>query len=201
VPKAKKAKSGPTIIKKYANRRLYNTETSSYVTLDTLSQMVKDGVEFEVFDAKSGNDITKSVLTQIIFEEEAKGQNLLPIPFLRQVISFYGDSMQAFVPSYLEMSMDSFTKKQDEMRTRLQDSFGSGQGFQKFEEQIATNLAMFQDTMRMFSPFASMGVNPQSQDAGSSQTSGSAPGKSEIDELKSQLSEIQAQLSKIAEKE
>ena len=119
MPKAKKAKSGPTIIKKYANRRLYNTETSSYVTLDTLSQMVKDGVEFEVFGAKSGNDITKSVLTQIIFEEEAKGQNLLPIPFLRQVISFYGDSMQAFVPSYLEMSMDSFTKKQDEMRTKF----------------------------------------------------------------------------------
>jgi polyhydroxyalkanoate synthesis repressor PhaR len=199
VPKAKKAKSGPTVIKKYANRRLYNTQTSSYVTLDTLSQMVKDGVEFEVFDAKSGDDITKSVLTQIIFEEEAKGQNLLPIPFLRQVISFYGDSMQAFVPSYLEMSMDSFTKKQDEMRTKLEDSFGSGQGFQKFEEQIAKNLAMFQDTMRMFSPFAGMGA--PSQNAESSKTSGSAARKSEIDELKSQLSEIQEQLSKIAKKE
>jgi len=107
-----KAKAEPVVIKKYANRRLYNTQTSSYVTLDHLAGMVKDGVEFEVQDARTGEDITRSVLTQIIFEEEAKGQNLLPIKFLRQLIRFYGDSLQAFVPGYLDMSMDSFTKNQ-----------------------------------------------------------------------------------------
>ena len=117
---------GPVVIKKYANRRLYNTQTSSYVTLDHLAAMVKEGTEFEVQDARTGDDITRSVLTQIIFEEEAKGQNLLPIKFLRQLIRFYGDSLQAFVPGYLDMSMDSFTKNQGQMRDRLAEALGGG---------------------------------------------------------------------------
>src|SRR6185312_1488774 len=115
VSEDKTKNEGPVIIKKYANRRLYNTQTSSYVTLDHLAAMVKEGTEFEVQDARTGEDITRSVLTQIIFEEEAKGQNLLPIKFLRQLIRFYGDSLQAFVPGYLDMSMESFTKNQGEL--------------------------------------------------------------------------------------
>ena len=115
----------PIVVKKYANRRLYNTATSSYVTLVYLSEMVKNGQEFVVHDAKSGDDITHSVLTQIIFEEENKGENLLPIQFLRQLIQFYGDNLQSFVPSYLEMSMDAFSKNQDQMRDQMRSTFGA----------------------------------------------------------------------------
>src|SRR5271167_4799169 len=141
----------PVIIKKYANRRLYNTTTSSYVTLDHLAQMVKEGTEFEVHDARSGDDITRSVLTQIIFEEEAKGQNLLPIRFLRQLIRFYGDSLQAFVPGYLDMSMESFTKNQESMRNRLAEALGGGN--QMVENLTRQNLAIFERAMQMFTPF------------------------------------------------
>ncbi len=129
------AEKAPITIKKYANRRLYNTATSSYVTLDHLCQMVKDGVEFVVFDAKSGEDITRSVLTQIIVEEESKGgQNLLPINFLRQLISFYGDNLQFLLPRYLEQSMDSFATNQEQMRKYLKDSLGGMFPFGRFEE-------------------------------------------------------------------
>ena len=124
----------PIVIKKYANRRLYNTATSSYVTLDDLSTMVKGGGEFVVYDAKTGEDITRSVLTQIIVEEEQKGQNLLPISFLRQLISFYGDSMQWLVPRYLEHTMKSFAHNQDQMRKSLQDAFGQLFPFGGLEE-------------------------------------------------------------------
>src|SRR6201994_842966 len=119
VSEDKSKAEGPVIIKKYANRRLYNTKTSTYVTLDHLAAMVKEGVEFEVRDARTGEEITRSVLTQIIFEEEAKGQSLLPVKFLRQLIRFYGDSLQSFVPGYLDMSMEGFTKNQEQMRSRL----------------------------------------------------------------------------------
>ena len=146
-----KTKTEPVIIKKYANRRLYNTQTSSYVTLDHLAGMVKDGTEFEVQDARTGEDITRSVLTQIIFEEEAKGQNLLPIKFLRQLIRFYGDSLQAFVPGYLDMSMESFTKNQGAMRDRIAEAMGGGN--QMIENLTRQNLAMFERAMQMFSPF------------------------------------------------
>ena len=122
------AKSGDerVVIKKYANRRLYNTASSSYVTLEHLSEMVKKGVDFVVYDAKTNEDITRSVLTQIIFEEESRGQNLLPIQFLRQLIRFYGDSMQALVPSYLELSLDSFTQQQERMRKQFADTLAMG---------------------------------------------------------------------------
>ena len=189
---------GVITIKKYANRRLYNTATSSYVTLDHLAQMVKDGTDFQVFDAKSGDDITKSVLTQIIFEEEAKGQNLLPIQFLRQLIRFYGDSMQAYLPSYLEMSMDSFTQNQQEMRDRMRETFGGGQVFGDFEEQVRQNLTTFQNTMRMFSPFIPGTPSWSAPDSPPSEENKSSTETSEMSELKDQLAQMQEQLNKLA---
>ena len=135
----------PITIKKYANRRLYNTATSSYVTLDHLCQMVKDGVEFVVYDAKTGEDITRSVLTQIIVEEEAKGQNLLPINFLRQLISFYGDNLQFLVPRYLEQSMDTFARNQEQMRTYMKDTLGGMFPFGNLEEMGKQNMVMFEN--------------------------------------------------------
>ena len=145
---------GPIIIKKYANRRLYNTQTSSYVTLDHLCEMVKQGTEFEVRDARTGEDITRQVLAQIIFDEENKGQHLLPIQFLRQLIRFYGDSLQAFVPSYLEMSMASFAKNQQEMREKFADAMGGKLQFGDIEQMTRQNIAMFERAMKMFAPFA-----------------------------------------------
>ncbi len=147
------SETSPTVIKKYANRRLYNTATSSYVTLDDLSGMVKEGGEFVVYDAKTGEDITRSVLTQIIVEEEQKGHNLLPISFLRQLIGFYGDSMQWLVPRYLEHTMKSFAVNQDQMRKSLQDAFGGLFPFGGLEEMGKQNMALFEKTMKMFSPF------------------------------------------------
>src|SRR5688572_18090916 len=130
----------PTVrIKKYANRRLYNTATSSYVTLDYLSQMVREGQDFTVEDAKTGEDITRSVLTQIIVEEEAKGQNMLPINFLRQLISLYGDNLQFLVPRYLEQTMESFAKNQEQMRASMKDSFGGMFPLDRFEEMSKQN--------------------------------------------------------------
>ena len=142
-------------IKKYANRRLYNTATSSYVTLDNLAQMVKDGVEFNVYDAKTSEDITRSVLTQIIVEEEGKaGQNLLPISFMRQLIGFYGNNMQWLVPKYLDHSMQSLAKNQEQIRGYFQNTFGGLFPFgTTLEEMGKQNLAMFERAMRIFSPF------------------------------------------------
>ena len=193
----------PVTIKKYANRRLYNTATSSYVTLDQLSRMVKDGVEFAVYDAKTGENITRSVLTQIIFEEESKGQNLLPIQFLRQLIGFYGDSLQNLVPSYLEMSMESFCRNQEQMRKSLTDTFGDMFSFRQIEEMGRQNMAMFQQAMRMFNPFASMAEargkkkeeapsEPVEQNAGADRT--------ELARLREQIEQMQRQLDTLVEK-
>lgn len=196
--KSNETGDGPITIKKYANRRLYNTATSSYVTLDTLAEMVKEGDDFVVFDAKSGEDITKSVLTQIIFEEEAKGQNLLPIQFLRQLIRFYDDNMKVFVPSYLEMSMESFAKSQDEFRSRLQDAFDPDTTFKTFEEQIRNNMSMFQNAMSMFSPFGNpMTATPQKK----AEADEGEDKKSELADLKSQLAAMQDQLNKLSKDE
>src|SRR6202034_4176866 len=139
------------VIKKYANRRLYNTQTSSYVTLDHLAAMVKSGTEFEVQDARTGEDITRSVLTQIIFEEEAKGQSLLPIKFLRQLIRFYGDSLQTFVPGYLDMSMESFTKNQGAMRDRIAEGLGGGN--QMLHNITRKNFQLFKIATAIYGPF------------------------------------------------
>jgi polyhydroxyalkanoate synthesis repressor PhaR len=182
---------GPVIIKKYANRRLYNTQTSSYVTLDHLAAMVKDGTEFEVQDARTGEDITRSVLTQIIFEEEAKGQSLLPIKFLRQLIRFYGDSLQTFVPGYLDMSMDSFAKNQGAMRDRIAEALGGGN--QMIETMTRQNLALFENAMAMFSPFA--GPKPK-EDAAKPK---SAPAE-DISELKDQIEAMRRQLAELSQR-
>jgi len=150
----------PTIVKKYANRRLYNTATSSYVTLDDLAQMIKEGGDFVAYDAKTGEDITRSVLTQIIVEQEQKGgQNLLPISFLRQLISFYGDSMQFLVPGYLEQAMIAFTGNQEQMRDSLRTTFGIFP-FGQFEEMGKQNIALFERALKMLSPYASGAKSP-----------------------------------------
>ena len=143
----------PTIVKKYANRRLYNTATSSYVTLDDLARMIKEGGDFVAYDAKTGEDITRSVLTQIIVEQEQKGQNLLPISFLRQLIGFYGDSMQFLVPGYLEQAMIAFTGNQEQMRDSLRATFGIFP-FGQFEEMGKQNIALFERALKMLSPYA-----------------------------------------------
>ncbi|WP_430474249.1 polyhydroxyalkanoate synthesis repressor PhaR [Thalassospira lucentensis] len=188
------------IIKKYANRRLYNTATSSYVTLDHLSQMVKENTDFVVYDAKSGEDITRPVLTQIIVEEESKGQNLLPINFLRQLIGFYGDSLQGLVPSYLEQAMSAFGHNQEQMREYMQGSMHGIFPFGQFEEMNKQNIALFEQTMKMFSPFPH-GTDAGQQD-GSNPAQPTAPGAAKSDaslnELKSQLEAMQAQLNSLA---
>jgi polyhydroxyalkanoate synthesis repressor PhaR len=143
---------GPITIKKYANRRLYNTATSSYVTLDHLCQMVQEGVDFVVYDAKSGDDITRTVLTQIIVEEEAKGQNLLPIKFLRQLIGLYGDSMQWMVPEYLDQMMEAFGANQERMRQSMQETFGGMFPFGNLDDMSRQNMALFENAMKMFTP-------------------------------------------------
>ena len=193
---------GPVIIKKYANRRLYNTQTSSYVTLDHLAQMGKEGVEFEVRDARTGEDITRSVLTQIIFEEEGKGQNLLPIKFLRQLIRFYGDSLQAFVPGYLDLSMDSFTKNQESMRNRVAEAFGGGS--QALEAMTRQNLAMFERAMKMFTPFGvGLGGMSRGQEEQPASRANNGSGESkkpaeEISELKNEIEAMRKQLAELA---
>ncbi len=142
------------VVKKYANRRLYNTATSSYVTLDHLARLTQEGVDFVVYDAKSGEDITRSVLTQIIVEEEAKGENLLPIAFLRQLITFYGDNMRWMVPQYLEHMIQSFAENQDRMRGAMQDAMGNLFPFGNLEDMRKQNMAFFEQAMRVWSPFA-----------------------------------------------
>jgi polyhydroxyalkanoate synthesis repressor PhaR len=174
----------PVTIKKYANRRLYNTGTSSYVTLEDLASMVKSGEDFLVYDAKSGDDITRSVLTQIIFEQENKeGQNLLPITFLRQLIRFYGDSMQMLVPRYLEVSIDSLTKEQEKFRSQMAQAFG---GLGALDEQVRRNMEIFKRTFAMFTP-------PFARGAAGSGGEAEKP-QSEIADLKRRLNEMQKRL-------
>ncbi len=205
--RAKKGEGERVIIKKYANRRLYNTATSSYVTLDNLSDMVRQGVDFVVFDAKTGDDITRGVLAQIIFEEESRGQNLLPIQFLRQLISFYGDSMQNLLPTYLEMSLDGFSKQQERFRSQFQQAFGGAPGLGFFDEQVSQNLAMFDRAMRMFSPFSFSngvgGVAPVTPGHGDDATAAAAPAapaSSQVDELRQQVEAMRAQIDALARK-
>lgn len=185
------------IIQKYANRRLYNKATSSYITLDDLSAMVKKDVDFVVYDAKSGEDITRKVLTQIIFEEEGRGQNLLPIPFLRQLIGFYGDRMQAFLPSFLELSLESFIKQQERMRDQFSVMTPPGMG--AFDEQIRQNMALFERAMKMFTPFAYRADEIAQPPA---PTKASEPPRDDdtLGELKKQMAAMQAQLAALSSK-
>ena len=190
----KAAEPQPITIKKYANRRLYNTATSSYVTLDHLSKMVKAGEDFVVYDAKSGADITRSVLTQIIVEEESKGENLLPTSFLRQLIGFYGGNMQMLVPKYLEHSMQSFPKNQEQMSDMLRDSMGGMFPLKQMEEMGKQNRAMFEQAMRMFNPAAESDAAAEKTDAGAAQSG------ADLDELNRKISELQAQIQEISKK-
>ena len=191
--------SEPITIKKYANRRLYNTGTSTYVTLEDLAAMVKKGEDFVVYDAKTGEDITRSVLTQIIFEQENKegGQNLLPITFLRQLIRFYGDSMQMLVPRYLEVSIESLTREQEKFRNQMAQAFGVG-GFGTLEDQVRRNMEMFERTFAMFAPFArregSGGETVPEAEKSPPKPSG------DIDDLKRQLDEMKRKVDRLTEK-
>jgi len=184
------------VIKKYANRRLYNTQKSSYVTLDHLAEMVREGQDFVVKDAKTGDDITRSVLTQIIFEEESKGHNMLPTNFLRQLIGLYGDSVQGFVPGYLDASMEAFAKNQDELRESLQGALGANPAIAGFETLARKNMEWFEQAMRMFTPTSGEPAPaPAAAEPATEEKS-----DVELGELKSQLAQMQEQLSKLVDK-
>jgi polyhydroxyalkanoate synthesis repressor PhaR len=186
----------PTTIKKYANRRLYNTGTSTYVTLEDLAAMVKEGEDFLVYDAKTGDDITRSVLAQIIFEQENKaGQNLLPTTFLRQLIRFYGDSMQMVVPRYLEQSIDTLTREQEKFRKQLTSTFSVGP-FAPLEEHVRRNMELFERTFSMFKPF----VPPRAGSAGTDleKAPEPEPEADNIDDLRRQMKEMQDRLERMS---
>jgi polyhydroxyalkanoate synthesis repressor PhaR len=179
--------SPPVVVKKYANRRLYNTESSSYVTLDDLATMVRQGRYFIVYDAKSGEDITRSVLTQIIVEEEAKGRNLLPTSFLRQIIGFYGDSMQSLVPRYLESVMGAFSRQQEQMRRAVEQTMGGFMPFGGLEEVGKQNMAMMERAMTLFAPFRG-GAEPAESGGDAARI---AALQAEVDRLRAQLDTLQ----------
>ncbi|TNE61730.1 MAG: polyhydroxyalkanoate synthesis repressor PhaR [Alphaproteobacteria bacterium] len=187
----------PIIIKKYANRRLYNTETSGYVTLDHLAAMIKEGRDFVVLDAKTGEDLTRSVLTQIIFEKETKERNMLPLSFLRQLIAFYGDGLQTMVPGYLQSAMEVLTRNQDELRSALDRSEDTGNFVPLFEEIARQNLALFEQSMQLFA----MGRRPDVKPAPATEkTEGGAEGGKarEIDALKAQLAALKDKVDALA---
>ncbi len=186
------SQNGVVVIKKYANRRLYNTAKSSYVTLDDLAVMVREGQDFVVKDAKSGEDITRSVLAQIIFEEESKGQNLLPVNFLRQLIGLYGDSLEGLVPGYLEASMESFAKNQAQMREQLNSMVGQNPVMANMESLARGNMEWMENAAKMFSPFAAPAAAHKSEPE--------SGGNEELDALKQQLAAMQEQISKLADK-
>lgn len=171
----------PIIIKKYANRRLYNTRSSSYITLDDLSRMTREGADFKVLDAKTGKDITHAILTQIIMEEEASGEQMLPVSFLRQLIAMYGNSMQALMPSYLEATMDNFRANQ----AKLQEAFQSSMGPEALTKMAETNMAMFQAAASAFMPKSANGSGKRDSD------------KDELSELRSQMKAMQEKLDKM----
>jgi polyhydroxyalkanoate synthesis repressor PhaR len=200
--KRKPAEGEPVVIKKYANRRLYNTASSSYVTLEHLAEMVREGVDFVVYDAKTNEDLTRSVLTQIIFEEENKGAgNLLPLQFLRQLIRFYGDSMQALLPSYLEMSLEGFTRQRERMQKEFAGAFGGAEALDRFQDQVRQNLQLFDRAMKMFSPFAY--VRGEGEQPGSAEEPAPKAGSTSdeaLNQLKAQVEEMQRQIQTLVSK-
>jgi polyhydroxyalkanoate synthesis repressor PhaR len=192
------ASDEPTVIKKYANRRLYHTGTSTYVTLDDLARMVKEGEDFIVTDAKSGEDITRAVLGQIIFEQENRGQHLLPIAFLRQLIRFYGDQMQTLLPTYLESTLSAFARNQDQLREQMARAL-KGDALGVMEDQARRNMEMFSEAMRMWMPLAGNGANPPAtRGPGASGARDGKAGQEELEALRKQLAEMQKTLETIA---
>jgi polyhydroxyalkanoate synthesis repressor PhaR len=198
-PNSDKPTTGkPVVVKKYANRRLYNTATSSYVTLDDLAKLIKEGGDFVAHDAKSGEDITRSVLTQIIVEQEQKGQNLLPISFLRQLISFYGDSMQFLVPGYLEQAMVAFNRNQEQMRKSLQATFGMFP-FGQFEEMGIQNMALFDRALKMLAPsYVAQEEKAKPNDAAAPQATDEDP---RLKRLEAQIDQLTRQLEAMGRRE
>jgi polyhydroxyalkanoate synthesis repressor PhaR len=187
-----------TIVKKYANRRLYNTGSSRYVTLDDLSHMVRQGQHFVVHDAKSGEDLTRSILTQIILEEDGKGRNLLPISFLRQLISFYDDSLRAFLPRYLELSMENFASNQEQIRRYIEGTLGRFFPMNQFEDMARQNMALFQRAASLLNPLA--GKEGEPEPAGNASPSTEAHGTSaQIKELNERIEALQKQLGELIE--
>lgn len=195
----------PIVVKKYANRRLYNTATSSYVTLENLAAMVRSGQDFVVQDAKSGEDITRSVLTQIIFEEEARGESpMLPISFLRRLIRLYGDAVQGYVPGYLEMTMHAFERNQEVFRQQMARSFGASPGYSQLEAMARANMEMFRQAMGVFTPFAEGGAPDAARPAPEAEATPSKDQQSnangELDEMRARLDEMQKMLDNLARK-
>ena len=193
----KKSGAGENVvIKKYANRRLYNTATSAYVTLEDLARMVREGTEFVVYDAKSNEDLTRQILTQIIFEEESRGEALLPVQFLRQLIGYYGGQMQGVLPSYLEMSLDNFTRQQEQIRGQFSKAFGGAPGAGLMDEAVKRNMAMFAEAMKMWPGFGAS-VARQAAPAPTEAPPADA-GPDPLDEMRRQMDEMRAQLDKLS---
>jgi polyhydroxyalkanoate synthesis repressor PhaR len=187
-----KAAASPIVVKKYANRRLYDTHSSSYITLDNLADMVRQGIDFVVYDAKTGEDITRGVLTQIIVEQEGKGSNLLPTSFLRQLIGFYGGQMQGLVPKYLEQAMTLFAQQQEQLRAAMQKSMGSMGTlfpFGNMEEVGRQNMALLERAFSMFSPFYRPGGEPGPGGMPAE------PRSDEIAELRSEVARLRQELA------
>jgi len=199
-------KKEPVVIKKYANRRLYNTETSTYVTLEDLAQMVRSERDFVVYDAKNGEDLTRAVLTQIIVEQESQpgAQTMLPIPFLRQLIRFYGDSMQRMVPSYLQVSLETLVREQERFRERFPAAFTPHGAFEAYQDQARRNMELFEQAMSMFRPFQPDGENSDATGGashhganGSGEKQKQPPSPEELAELKAQLATMQEKIDKL----
>ena len=203
-PKSNASADQPAVVKKYANRRLYNTATSSYVTLDELSRMVRAGQHFVVYDAKTGEDLTRSILTQIILEEDSKGRNLLPINFLRQLIGYYDDSLRAFLPRYLELSMENFAANQEQIRRYIEGTFGQFFPIGQFEDMARQNMALFQRAATMFTPLKVAGNAADHEgDAGNASGHEAAPAhadtSAEIKALSDKIEDLQKQICALVE--
>ena len=198
-----KTRDGMVVIKKYANRRLYNTATSAYVTLDDLARMVREGVEFTVYDAKTNDDLTRQILTQIIFEEESRGEALLPVQFLRQLIGFYGGQMQGVLPSYLEMSLANFGRQQEQFASQIGRAFGTGSGATLMEEAARANMAMFERAMQMFPGFGYGRAEPAAPEAEARAETRAQPASAGgsgdgLEEMRRQMDEMRRQIDRLA---
>jgi polyhydroxyalkanoate synthesis repressor PhaR len=199
------SKKEAVVIKKYANRRLYNTETSTYVTLDDLAEMVRNDRDFVVYDAKTGDDLTHSVLTQIIVDQEARagGETLLPVPFLRQLIRFYDQNISKMVPGYLQFSMENFVREQEKFRAQMASAFANPTAaFEAYQEMARKNMAMFEQSWSMFAPFAAGLQNAAKKAEAQEAAARSAPpARDELAELKAQMAAMQAKIEKLSSKD
>lgn len=200
--KTKGGKAGDgdvVVIKKYANRRLYNTRTSAYVTLEDLAKMVREGVDFVVYDAKTNDELTRQILTQIIFEEESRGEALLPVQFLRQLIGFYGGQMQGVLPSYLEMSLESFARQQEQFRSQVTRAFGgAAPAATLMEEAVRQNMAMFERAAQMFPAFGYARTEQQEPTSAEAASAPDAPEADALGEMRRQMDEMRAQIDRLA---